>query len=54
MRLGNDFIISEECEWDDDDVGDGKVRSTKERRRTERTQSGRARLRSLSTVVLRD
>jgi len=23
MRLGNDFIISEECEWDDDDVGNG-------------------------------
>jgi len=30
MRLGNDFIISEECEWDDDDVDDGEVRRKEE------------------------
>lgn len=40
-----------DCEWDDDADGDD-ARRTRERGRAERSQSGRARLRSLSTAGL--
>ena len=40
-----------DCEWDDDADGDD-ARRARERGRAERSQSGRARLRSLSTAGL--